>query len=246
MDNISDIDGYKQLAPFYNKYWTQQAPGLFEKALNKALLPSIPTKGEILDLCCGTGQLCARLSHRLFRVTGLDISAEMIRIAKINAPAADFTVQDATQFSFDTQFDAVISMFDSINHILTYEKLVDCFTCVKSSLKPDGKFFFDVNNLTAFNNSWEDGFSAIDENSACIVKPLFDFLTNMSIYTITLFSLEDGLWKRHDLKVHERYYTEAQIAEALATAGFFNIKVMDGYKDLKIKGFSDRLFFLAE
>lgn len=238
--------GYGRLAPFYNIYWTKEAPALFEKALNKVLLPSLPVKAEILDLCCGTGQLCARLSQRLYQMTGLDISSEMLSIAAKNAPAAVFSEQDARSFSFDHQFDAVVSFFDSMNHLLAYEDLVGCFKCVRAALKSGGRFLFDVNSLAAFGNSWEDGFTGVEDDSVCIVKPAFDPNMGMSLYTITLFSPEGKLWRREEVQILEKYYTGEQVINALGAADFHTIQVFDGGRDLKIRGFKDRSFCLAE
>jgi len=43
---------------------------------------SIDTRAAILDLCCGTGRHSIELAKLGYAVTGLDISEELLRIAK--------------------------------------------------------------------------------------------------------------------------------------------------------------------
>ena len=48
---------------------------------------------RILDLCCGHGRHTVRLAQRGYRVTGLDLSAYHIRLAKAGAKAAGVNVE---------------------------------------------------------------------------------------------------------------------------------------------------------
>lgn len=63
----------------------------------------------ILDLGCGSGQLTNEIYGSGARVIGIDSSAEMVEAAKSNFPEIDFRVMDATELSFDFQFDAIFS-----------------------------------------------------------------------------------------------------------------------------------------
>jgi SAM-dependent methyltransferase len=236
---------YNKLAKFYNKYWTQEAPDLFEKVLNRLILSSLPEKADILDLCCGTGQMCARLSQRLFNMTGLDNSAEMLKHAQISAPKAKFILADARNFTTDTKFDAVLSLFDSINHIMNPADLLKTFRGVKNVLKPEAAFLFDINNIKAFDASWENGFAMVEDDNICIMKPFYEPKSRRLVYQITTFELRDNSWRREDITVHERYYDNNEIMEALTEAGFTNIQFVDGDKDLRVKAFRGRTFVLA-
>jgi len=103
----------------------QKAKGLLE------LLA--PQAGEsILDLGCGTGHLTAEIAATGARVVGIDRSAEMIAEAKAKYPAIEFRVVDATQLSFDRQFDAVFSNA-AIHWILDAEKVA---AGIARALKP--------------------------------------------------------------------------------------------------------------
>ncbi|MDR0454232.1 MAG: class I SAM-dependent methyltransferase [Deferribacteraceae bacterium] len=237
---------YDRLAWFYNKYWTQDAPALFERTLDRVVLSRLPNKAEILDLCCGTGQMCALLSSRHYKMTGLDNSETMLVIAGENAPAAGFVCADAVKFTFNHQFDGIISLYDSLNHILTHEELLSCFRSVRRALKVGGAFFFDLNSMDAFTSrKWEEGFSAVERNNVCIMKPVYDPFTGLADYNITTFLFEEGVWRREDIQVQERYYSGDKVIELLTQADFHNIQILSGSKDLKMPEFKKRLFFLA-
>ena len=53
---------------------------------------------SILDLGCGTGLHDEELLKRGYEITGLDISPNMIDIAKKRCPKIDFIVEDMSQF----------------------------------------------------------------------------------------------------------------------------------------------------
>jgi SAM-dependent methyltransferase len=238
--------GYDKFAKYYNLYWTRETPTLFEKVLTRLVLPSLPSGAEVLDLCCGTGQLSERLAAHSFNVTGVDCSEEMLAFAAQNAPSVLFSLQNAETFSFPRKFSAVISLFDSVNHFLSEEALLNLFSSVRRALKPNGIFFFDINGIAAFEDDWEEGFSMVDSASACIVKPLFDPVSGDVRYHITIFERGvGGDYTRRDTTVEERYYTNDIILSLLRKCGFNEVSVFDGAKDLKMPPFKGRIFFMA-
>lgn len=65
-------------------------------------------RGRLLDVGCGTGLLTAKLAERGWDVTGVDVSEDMLRVAR--SRGLEVTKADATALSFDDgAFDAVIS-----------------------------------------------------------------------------------------------------------------------------------------
>ena len=69
--------------------------------------------GRCLDLCCGTGLHLPRLLGLGWQVTGVDISADQLRLARERVGARAALVRaDATELPFpDEHFDGVASMF---------------------------------------------------------------------------------------------------------------------------------------
>jgi SAM-dependent methyltransferase len=89
----------------------------FEELLVDAVSPE--TTAALLDVGCGTGSTTLALARRLGpagRVTGLDISAPMIALARARAeratPTPSFVIADAETHPFDpASFDTIVSRF---------------------------------------------------------------------------------------------------------------------------------------
>ncbi len=73
---------------------------------------------EVLDVGCGPGNVAKQLlTAKTLKITGIDLSDEMVRLAAANVPTGKFLCQDIRQAEFlSRQFDAVILSF-SIVHL---------------------------------------------------------------------------------------------------------------------------------
>ncbi len=101
------------------------------------LLNGLPAGAEVLDLGCGAGVPTTRQLARRFRVTGVDISARQIALARQDVPEAQFIQADITQLDFPpATFDAV-SAFYSIIHVPRQEQS-KLLRDIASWLRPGG------------------------------------------------------------------------------------------------------------
>jgi ubiquinone/menaquinone biosynthesis C-methylase UbiE len=72
------------------------------KENRKAAIDFIPEGSSVLDVACGTGQLCFELkNYKRCRVVGIDISMRMLEFARKNNPYQDisFVHEDAANMS---------------------------------------------------------------------------------------------------------------------------------------------------
>lgn len=100
---------------------------------------------QILELGCGTGNHAAILCKEKYTVTGLERSAEMVNLAKQKQiEGFNPMVADITNFSLNTKFDVVISLFHVISYLTNNEQLVECLNTVNNHLNEKGIFIFDV------------------------------------------------------------------------------------------------------
>ena len=82
------------------------------------------TKGKkVLDIACGTGVLFPDYIKRGVQVTGVDISSEMLRIAKANYPEVEVIVADAEEYAFSGEYDAVM-IYNAFPHFPNPERLI--------------------------------------------------------------------------------------------------------------------------
>ena len=79
---------------------------------------------DVLDVACGTGVLFPDYLRRGVRsVTGIDISPEMVRIAREKFPQVTVLCGDVEETDFQRQFDAVM-VYNAFPHFPHPEKLV--------------------------------------------------------------------------------------------------------------------------
>lgn len=92
----------------------------------------------ILDLACGTGDVSRALSEKNIKVTGLDISENMLSIArtkKCKGPAITYINGPADDIPFpDNNFDAVTISFG----IRNFDKRETCLEEIYRVLSPEG------------------------------------------------------------------------------------------------------------
>ena len=117
---------------------------------SKVILPNLlrlvgAKKGmKILDLACGQGFFSEAFVREGAEVIGVDISANLIKIAKENVSGAKFFVAPAHEMSFisDHSIDAVIITL-AIQNI---ENISGVFREAKRVLSPTGKMFLVLNH----------------------------------------------------------------------------------------------------
>jgi SAM-dependent methyltransferase len=145
---LSSVEhGYDLLAPKFDHTPFRTSDAVLD-AVSRALHPLGPFSSG-LDLCCGTGA-GMRVLRGLCRdrVTGLDISAGMLAVARDRssaaqgAPRAQWVRADARALPFGPAFDLVVT-FGALGHFLPRE-LAGLFAQVHSVLRPGGRFVFPV------------------------------------------------------------------------------------------------------
>ena len=211
-------------------------------------MPKLPTGTNILDLCCGTGQKTLDLSRRGYNVTGLDGSARMLRFARGNAPGLRFVLGDARSFRIETKFDAVVCMFDSLNHIMSTEELTSAFRSVHSVLADGGLFFSDLNTELEFLDHWKGICGIVEDEYLCVIRQAYDSDLKKGSFDGTLFRLQRRTWSRTDFVIEEKCYSVSETLHALDDAGFTNLGLYSHSVDRELRQLSAdawRVFFLC-
>lgn len=243
MTTMTDQSNYDIFASIYNKHWGDFVSRIFP-TLEILLLDKLPNNANIIDICCGSGQLASLLSKRGFQVTGLDCSEEMINIAKDNSPEANFIVKDARFFNFTEQFHAAVSTYDSLNHILSLDELKSAFENIYRCLLPDGKFLFDLNMEDAFHQRWHGTIHVQEEDYLCVMHCSFLKDEKIARNDIRIFQ-RDQMWQPQKLELFQKCYSKEEIVNSLLETGFSDIQVFDAKEDLKLTIGGGRSFFLC-
>lgn len=234
---------YDSFAWLYDRYWGSVSVDLYYDAIERNVLSQLDRGCNVLDLCCGSGRLAARLAEAGFRASGIDGSSELLKRARAHAPQAEFTASDARTFTIIEKFDLVLSTYDSINHIPDLAQLGTVFNNVYSALRKDGLFFFDVSTEEGFRARWSGSSSIVAQDHVVASSASYDPEAKEAVQRHTAFLLEKH-WKRHDFEIVERCYSRDELSTRLAKSLFRNIKTFDAQRDF---GASEvgRLFFLC-
>lgn len=92
---------------------------------------------RLLDIACGTGPHIPFLQEH-FDVTGLDLSAEMLELARQKLPGVRFILADMTNFSINEKFDIVACLYGSIGMVGSLEKMRQAVHTFGDHLNPGG------------------------------------------------------------------------------------------------------------
>jgi daunosaminyl-N,N-dimethyltransferase/N-dimethyltransferase len=97
---------------------------------------------RVLEAASGTGAYTARLAKR-FRMSCLDISAELIAVSRKKNPDVPHVVADMAGFSLsdfdaDQPFDALVCLFGSVGYLLTPDRVHAAMRCFAHAVRPGG------------------------------------------------------------------------------------------------------------
>lgn len=238
--------GYDPIAWIYKEYFGQKQ---IEKALpplEQLLLRHLPEKAQILDLCCGAGELAQQLLTKGYEVTGLDGSETMLRYARENAPSGEFILGDARFFELPPTFDAVVSISGSLAYIIKIEELISAFRRVYAALQKNGLFVFNMYLEEEYQSDWNDNISGdIKDEYAWAVKTKYYPEEKIGRLHFTLFQLIEGNWQRLDTTVEEKCYSVTDVQAALENVGFTEVNIYDAGRDLGVEQSAGHAYFVC-
>lgn len=102
------------------------------------------TLGDVLDLACGTGMFSVGLNKQFISLTGVDISAEMLKYAKQKEKYTSLIEQDVLTYleTTDKHYDLICAV-ELSGYVADIERLIKQ---VKNHLKATGRFVLTIEN----------------------------------------------------------------------------------------------------
>jgi SAM-dependent methyltransferase len=244
--------------PFYYEYaWAYDY--LIERPVPKdcdGIAALIAARGVLppsrfLDAGCGTGRYAIELAVRGFRVTGLDVSSELIDQARRRQIAgAAFEVGDLLELKAPAPYDGILCC-GVLNDLVKEPERRAAFRVFARALRPDGVLVLDVREWqgTARKKTREPVFEkAIDTPRGG--------LRFRSVTTLDQVNHQLLVHETHELRANRRVssakfdftmcrWTREELALHLAEAGFTSGEYSDGYDPTAPAGESDRLVAVA-
>ena len=133
---------------FSSKAYLKEHDKPYLKGYEKVVIEKYFTSNmKILDLGCGAGRTSKILSDMGCRVIGVDISDNLIDLAKQKYPNLDFRIGDATSLDFeDNYFDAVLFSFNGIDYVHPRKLRLQVLEEINRVLKNGGLFVYSSHN----------------------------------------------------------------------------------------------------
>jgi cyclopropane fatty-acyl-phospholipid synthase-like methyltransferase len=107
------------------------------------LLGQVAEGAHVLDLGCGDGIPAGRRITQRHRLTGVDVSARQIELARTNVPAGRFAVGDVLQLRYPAGTFAAVTAFYTFDH-LPRQQLPEMFQLIHGWLEESGLLLFCV------------------------------------------------------------------------------------------------------
>ena len=117
--------GYGRFARYYDLIYLAQGKDYEREAcrLHRLVQRHKTSSGNrLLDVGCGTGEHL-RYLRAFYQVEGVDLSAEMLQVAREKLPGVSFYQSDMRFFQLERQYDTVVCLFGSIGYVETAEGL---------------------------------------------------------------------------------------------------------------------------
>ena len=183
----------------------------------------------VVDLACGTGSVTEILARKGYRVTGVDMSEEMLTEAAMKTMDMEqppmYSCQLLQNLRLPRGVDMAVCALDSLDYILDPEDCKEAIRRAYKALNPGGIFIFDVNTPEKLRAMDDQVFLDEDDDVYCVWRGEFDEETNICSYGMDLFQRRGEVWER-SFEEHQEYaYSADQLVGYLKAAGFTGIRV---------------------
>jgi SAM-dependent methyltransferase len=187
---------------------------------------------RVLDVGCGTGKSFLPLVRRGYRVTGCDISPEMLAEARRAAPDHVRLVEaDMRDLPDLGRFDLVTCLDDAVNYLLGDDDLTRALTSMAGALAADGLLVFDTNTLATYRSDYTGAQVVQDEDVFVCWRgegvdegPDGD---RRARATIEIFRRTDeGAWERTRSVHRQRHRSRSEVEQALRDSGLRSVAVI--------------------
>lgn len=202
---------------------------------------------RLLDLCCGQGRHAVALARRGIRVTGLDLSAYLLGVAREAAAAAAVDVElhrgDMREIPWSSTFDAAICMLSAFGYFEGDEENLRVLEGVARALVPGGRFCLDVISASWLLRHWEStGWTEGKGGLLRLEERSMDWIRGIQTSEHTFIEPDGRRWKR---TARLRLYLPHELAGLLRRAGLETVKLLGDHRAAPFDLESPRLIAIA-
>lgn len=181
---------------------------------------------SLLIIGCGTGRHDSCFCLMGYDVHGIDLSPDMIEVARHSNPDITYEVADARTYEPGRKFDAVISLFHVMSYQNSSDDICNAFRTARKALRSGGVFLFDVwNGVGVLSDPPVVRVKEVDMDGCHIIRianPEIHYDKNIVDvnYKIIIIDKETCLCRTIEESHHMRYFFEQELSFYLECEGF--------------------------
>jgi 2-polyprenyl-3-methyl-5-hydroxy-6-metoxy-1,4-benzoquinol methylase len=222
---------YDALAPNYDEMTGFQKRFVHEKPFFRLLVEKYGI-ASALDAGCGTGFHTLLLAQLGVKVTGIDLSREMVRRAELHARELGLLEVEFLQASFQAplkkkQFDAVFCLGNSLAHVLKLEDLRATLKNFAQMLAP-GKIVFLQNLNYDRILAQQERIQSIKESNGTTYIRFYDYGEETLEFNILTIGKLNSSVEQQFQSTTLRPWRETELRSLLQETGFDEIKSYGG------------------
>ena len=206
---------------------------------------------KILDVGCGTGTLSQLLANEGYRVTGVDLSEDMLALAYekslTSGVSVEYVQQDMSRLTGFKDFDGAVIYVDTLNYLQKDTEVFQTFQQIHSSLKEGGILIFDVHSLFKVTEIFEDYLFADTNPDLTYIWHVGEGKFPYSIeHELTFFIKSENGYGRFQELHFQRTFAIEEYAQWLEDAGFKILEISADFLDQAPSEDSERIIFVAQ
>ncbi len=219
--------------------------------------------GEVLELGCGTGRVAMALAREGVRVTGLDLSPNMLDVfaGKLDdepqlRERIELVYGDMVSFDLGKKFGLIIAPFRVFQGLTEEEDIASCLACIREHLSDDGAFIINVfKPYQVMDESWcypeKIQWERVDEATGRRVTKYHSGdkidADNQIIYPSFRYEVTDtqGV-SNYSEKLKLKYYYQPQLEAVIRTARLFAAEKFGWYDKSTIEQANRELIFVCK
>lgn len=215
----------------------------------------IPANGtkKLLDVACGEGSFAVAMSKKGWKVSGIDLSPEMLRLANHRANheklKIEFINQDMRFIDFTQEFNLVTCWFGSLNYMITNDDLQSTFNHIARALKPNGWFIFDMNTIYGLAVGWHENSCEVTQETPELLelhRNSYNYENRLACKKITWFVKIGEKWEKYEEKHIKRAFSIEEIEKCMEYAGLYVVEKFGALNPLStLQPQSERVWFLT-
>jgi ubiquinone/menaquinone biosynthesis C-methylase UbiE len=219
-----DTISYEKLALFYDLLMQGIDYEAWVSYVEELICHFQGSAQSVADLACGTGNSTIPWSKRGYSTIGIDLSAEMLEIARrksaVQGYAIEFQQGDLRSFELADQVDLAVCFQDGFNYILDSKDLAAAFQSVFNNLHQEGFFIFDLNYLPRLMPEKDEIYTAEEEEYALTWRTRYMEKEQLWEIKITGKIIGDGEDEHFSETHREKIYESEDVWLLLTELGF--------------------------